>query len=99
MVRSNEELAQIALEVAREAGALVRAGFRSRPRVVEKSPADLVTQYDLDSERLIRRRLAERAPELGLVAEEEGGDEGSGLAFYVDPLDGTTNFAHGHPFW
>jgi myo-inositol-1(or 4)-monophosphatase len=98
-LRSNEELAQIALEVAREAGALVRAGWRSHPRVVEKSPADLVTQFDLDSERLIRRRLAERAPELGLVAEEEGGDQGASLAFYVDPLDGTTNFAHGHPFW
>ena len=99
MHRSNEELAQIALEVAREAGALVRAGWRSRPRVVEKAPADLVTSYDLESERLIRRRLAERAPELGLVAEEEGGERGTGPAWYVDPLDGTTNFAHGHPFW
>jgi myo-inositol-1(or 4)-monophosphatase len=98
-VKTNEELARIALEVAREAAELVRAGWRSHPRVVEKAPSDIVTQYDLDSERLIRRRLAERAPELGVVAEEEGGDCGSGQAFYVDPLDGTVNFAHGHPFW
>jgi myo-inositol-1(or 4)-monophosphatase len=98
-MRTNQELAQIALEVAREAGELIRAGYRSRPQVVEKSPADLQTSYDLDSERLIRRRLFERAPELGLVAEEEGGEQGSGPAWYVDPLDGTTNFAHGHPFW
>ncbi len=96
---SPEELAQIALEVAREAGALVRAGFRSRLNVVEKGPTDLVTQYDFESERLIRARLAERGPGLALVAEEGGGERGPGLTWYVDPLDGTMNFAHGHPFW
>lgn len=43
MTRSAEELAQIALEVAREAGALLLNGWRSRPEAVEKAPADLVT--------------------------------------------------------
>jgi myo-inositol-1(or 4)-monophosphatase len=99
MAKDAEELSQIALEVAREAGALVRSGFRTPLSIVEKSPTDLVTQYDFDSERLIRARLGERAPELGLVAEEGGGDRSASLAFYVDPLDGTMNFAHGHPFW
>jgi myo-inositol-1(or 4)-monophosphatase len=67
--------------------------------VILKSQHDLLTRYDLDSERLIRKRLAELAPELGIVGEEYGGRESPGRSFYVDPLDGTTNFAHGHPFW
>jgi len=99
VTRTPEELSQIALEVAREAAGLLMKGFRSRPRAAEKARADLVTEWDLESERLIRKRLSERAPELGLVAEEEGGEKGSGAAFYCDPLDGTTNFVHGHPFF
>jgi myo-inositol-1(or 4)-monophosphatase len=99
MKHSPEELSELALEVAREAGALLLSGWRSRPEATEKAPADLVTRFDVESERLIRARLGEHAPELGLVAEEEGGDERTGPVFYCDPLDGTTNFVHGHPFW
>ena len=99
MTRTPEQLSFIALEVAREAAALLMKGFRSRPHAEEKARADLVTEWDIASERLIRKRLAERAPELGVVAEEEGGEKGAGPAFYCDPLDGTTNFVHGHPFF
>jgi myo-inositol-1(or 4)-monophosphatase len=99
VTRTPEELSQIALEVAREAAGLLMKGFRSRPQAAEKARADLVTEWDLESERLIRKRLSERAPELGLVAEEGGGEKGSGPVFYCDPLDGTTNFVHGHPFF
>jgi myo-inositol-1(or 4)-monophosphatase len=99
MQQSFEALAQIALEVAREASELVREGWRKRPAAAEKTRANLVTEYDLASERLIRARLAERAPDLAVVAEEQGGRAGAGLTFYCDPLDGTTNFVHGHPFW
>ncbi len=101
MTRSPEELAQIAFEVASEAALLLYAGFRKRPAVREKRRADLVTEYDLASERLIRQRLAERTPELAFVGEEQGGAPapGEGLTWYCDPLDGTTNFAHGHFFF
>jgi myo-inositol-1(or 4)-monophosphatase len=98
-MKTPEELAAIALEVAREAGALVARGWRSRPAASEKARQDLVTEYDLASERLIRARLAERAPELALVGEEQGGSATTGAAFFVDPIDGTINFVHGHPFW
>jgi myo-inositol-1(or 4)-monophosphatase len=99
VVRSPAELAEIALRVAREAGALALAGWRSHPTVRLKGPADVVTQYDLESERLIRERLAAAAPEFAVVGEEEGGETRDGVAFYCDPIDGTTNFAHGHPMW
>ncbi|MEJ7734574.1 MAG: inositol monophosphatase family protein [Polyangiaceae bacterium] len=99
--RERAELADIALAAARELGELVRAGHRSRPRADEKAARDLVTEFDLASQELLLRRLAERAPGVPIVA-EEGGSDGArrgGLVWYVDPLDGTTNFVHGHPFW
>jgi myo-inositol-1(or 4)-monophosphatase len=97
--RTPRELAEIALEVAREAGKLVQRGWRKNPSAIEKARSDLVTQYDFESERLIRALLAERTPELALVAEEHGGDAREGPTWYCDPLDGTTNFVHGHHFW
>jgi myo-inositol-1(or 4)-monophosphatase len=97
------ELANIALDVAREAGDLARKGYR-RPKVVkEKIVAngdfDLVTEFDLASEELIRARLQRLTPEIPIVAEEQGGEAGAGATWYVDPIDGTRNYAHGHPFW
>ena len=101
MTRSPEQLAQIAFEVASEAAQLLLTGFRRHPAVHEKARADLVTEFDLASERLIRQRLAERTPELSIVGEEQGGTPALGrdLTWYCDPLDGTTNFVHGHFFF
>jgi myo-inositol-1(or 4)-monophosphatase len=93
-----EGYASLALEVANEAGALLLAGYRSRPTPTEKAQSDLVTQFDLRSEALIVERLSAATPELGLVAEERGGTEQSS-SWFCDPLDGTTNYVHGHPFW
>jgi myo-inositol-1(or 4)-monophosphatase len=92
------ELLRVAREVAEEAGAGLLRGYRTRPEASEKAPSDLVTAFDLESETLIRARLAERAPSVTVVAEELGGKP-KGLTWYVDPLDGTTNFVHGHPFF
>ena len=99
MSRTLAEYASIALDVARAAGALVARGYRSHPKSTEKRPIDLVTEYDLASEDLIRQLLSQRTPEVALVGEERGGSPGQGLTWYCDPLDGTTNFVHGHPFW
>jgi myo-inositol-1(or 4)-monophosphatase len=90
--------ASLALEVATEASALLLRGYRSRPTPTEKARRDLVTEFDLQSEALLVARLASATPELGLVA-EEGGGERKALSWFCDPLDGTTNFVHGHPFW
>ena len=94
-----EALGEIALRVAREAGALALGGFRRPMNVAEKGVRDLVTEFDLASERLIRARLTEHTPLIPVVGEEEGGDPAASLDWYCDPIDGTTNYAHGHPVW
>ncbi len=101
--KERAEFAQLALLVAEEAAVLVSAGFRSRPAVTKKGQHDLVTEYDRASEALLVQRLGSLAPGLPVVAEEQSSApdvEGRpGLVWYVDPIDGTTNFVHGHPFW
>ncbi len=85
-------------EIAREAGALLMEFFRQRVTVEYKGEADLVTVADRKSELLIRERLHERWPSFDILGEEGGlQDTGSDYRWYVDPLDGTTNFAHGFP--
>jgi myo-inositol-1(or 4)-monophosphatase len=89
-----------AVEVAHEAGALLSSGFRSTPRSrTKRTAADLVTEFDERSEALVRERLHDAFPDIAIVGEEGGGQRGEGAAFYVDPIDGTSNFAHGHPFF
>ncbi len=90
--------AKVAEEIAREAGALLR-GFYERGVAMEyKGDVDLVTEADRASEALIKDRLRVAFPEHGIYG-EEGTREGLEREFrwYVDPLDGTTNFAHGFP--
>ncbi|HMA93960.1 MAG TPA: inositol monophosphatase family protein [Polyangiaceae bacterium] len=93
------ELAHVALAVAKEAGAVLQSGYRTRPSVERKAPVDLVTEWDRRSEALIVERLSKLTPKLPILAEEGGGCVGSELGWYCDPLDGTTNFVHGHPFF
>ncbi len=65
-----------------------------------KGEYDLVTAADRASEALIVKRLQQRFPDHGIMAEEGGhADMRNDLHWYVDPLDGTTNFAHGFPAW
>ena len=96
------DLASMALLVAEEAATLVAAGHRSRPRPDEKGRHDLVTEFDRASERLLIARLSSLSPGIPVVGEETSAAQTQGrpgLVWYVDPLDGTTNFVHGHPFW
>jgi len=102
-VSDRGELAAVALLVAEEAAAVVAAGYRSRPRPDQKGRHDLVTEFDRRSEELLVARLASLAPGIPVVGEEATAagetERRAGLVWYVDPLDGTTNFVHGHPFW
>ena len=85
-------------EIAREAGALLMGYFHKHVKVEYKGEADLVTVADRNSEALIRDRLRQRWPTHDILGEEGGlQDTGSDYRWYVDPLDGTTNFAHGFP--
>jgi myo-inositol-1(or 4)-monophosphatase len=85
-------------EIAREAGALLAGYFERRVSFELKGEFDLVTEADLASEKLVMERLSARFPTHAIVAEESGGRQGaSEYRWYVDPLDGTTNFAHSFP--
>ena len=94
---------RVAQEVAREAGKILLEGWGTRPTVGFKSEdINLVTEYDKRSEALIVERLARAFPDDRIVAEEgtTAGEARPGARiWYVDPLDGTTNFAHGLPLF
>ena len=84
--------------IAREAGALLMDHFHQHLKVEYKGDADLVTAADRAAELLIRDRIREQWPTHDVLGEEQGlSDQGSEYRWYVDPLDGTTNFAHGYP--
>jgi myo-inositol-1(or 4)-monophosphatase len=87
-----------AIEIAREAGAILREGFDRPKQISYKGEVDLVTESDKRSEELVIARLRERFPNHGIVAEEGGGTAAvAKYCWHIDPLDGTTNFAHGYP--
>ncbi len=96
-----EELG-FATTIAREAGRMLRERFAQRRplRVAYKGVIDLVTEMDRAVERFVRSELRQRFPEHGLLGEEEGGAWHEGRPrWLIDPLDGTTNYAHGYPFF
>jgi myo-inositol-1(or 4)-monophosphatase len=89
---------ETAVEIAREAGALLADLFKRPKEISYKRPSDLVTQADRRSEALIVERLRKHFPDHDIVGEEGGGRQTDAeYCWYVDPLDGTTNFAHGFP--
>jgi len=85
-------------EIAREAGGILMEHFRRRVKIEYKGDVDLVTVADRASEELIVRRIRERWPGHNILGEEgTRSEQGSDYRWYVDPLDGTTNFAHSYP--
>ncbi len=98
-------LLDVALRIAREAGALLaegraHVGHHVAVAATKSSPTDVVTAMDRASEALIVKRLDELRPGDGLLA-EEGSARASdtGIEWVVDPLDGTVNYLYGVPFW
>ena len=91
----------VALDAAREAGALLLAASLHPLEIREKgSRADLVTNADRAAEDCIARHLLGAFPQAALLGEEGGARDGmSGERWIVDPLDGTTNYAHGYPLF
>jgi myo-inositol-1(or 4)-monophosphatase len=91
---------ETASEIAREAGALLARYYEKRVPFELKGDFDLVTAADRASEALVVERLRTQFPSHSIVAEEGGGHTSSSeYRWYVDPLDGTTNFAHSLPIF
>src|SRR5580704_8837079 len=89
-----------AVQIAHEAGSLLQYYFERHVRFELKGAFDLVTEADRASEKLVVERIKALFPDHAIVAEEGGGHESpSEYRWYVDPLDGTTNFAHAYPVY
>jgi myo-inositol-1(or 4)-monophosphatase len=89
-----------AIRVAKDAGRLLRDRVGTRIDVDHKGSINLVTDVDLASERLIREAISTYYPRHEVLGEEGGlSESGSEYRWVVDPLDGTTNYAHGYPIF
>src|ERR1700689_1284091 len=90
---------EVAIEAAREAAVVVREDFGRPKQVSYKGEVDLVTETDRRAEAIIVGLLRKHFPSHAIIAEEgsEGAAAGAKYCWYVDPLDGTTNFVHGYP--
>jgi len=87
-----------AIRVAQEAGRLLRDRVGTKIDVAHKGAINIVTDVDLASERLIREAIATQYPRHQVLAEEGGlAESSSEYRWVIDPLDGTTNYAHGYP--
>ena len=93
---------EVAVDAARRAGGLLlgRLGTLLRQVDYKGSPSNIVTEMDRQAEALIVERIRGRFPDHAILAEEGGARAGSSThRWIVDPLDGTTNYAHGMPFF
>jgi len=89
----------VATATAAHAASYLRTAARGTRDVRHKGVVDLVTEHDLASEALIRQELRAAFPSWGLLCEEGGTEGPTDVRWIVDPLDGTTNFAHGLPLF
>ena len=90
-----------AVTAAHAAAAILQSYSHNRAELVidKKTRNDLVSQADREAEEAVIQILRERTPDLGIVAEESGGATLGEATWYIDPLDGTTNFLHGIPHY
>ena len=89
---------EAAIRAARAAGSILTAHEDAPLQVRQKGAVDLVTEVDLACEHAIRSILSAHS-DLPILGEEEGGPQDADTAWIVDPLDGTTNFVHGFPYY
>jgi myo-inositol-1(or 4)-monophosphatase len=91
-----------AIETAREAGQILLEKFGKKIDIQKKGDINLVTEADLASEKFIIEKIKSHYPKHSVLAEESGASDNlseSEWNWIIDPLDGTTNFAHGYPCW
>lgn len=95
-----QDFRSFAEALARGAGAILRDHASTRPRISYKGAKDLVTEADRASEAYLRAAIGMRFPEHEILGEEEGLKEASSpYRWILDPVDGTTNYAHGFPYY
>ena len=85
--------------LARQAGQILRAGYQKEHQVAYKGVIDLVTEVDRQSEDYLLGEIRKSFPDHYVLSEESGGTHGGEHQWYIDPLDGTVNYAHNIPFF
>jgi myo-inositol-1(or 4)-monophosphatase len=85
--------------LARQAGQILRAGYQQEHQVVYKGVIDLVTETDRQSEDYLLGEIRRNFPDHHILSEESGGTRGDRHQWYIDPLDGTVNYAHNIPIF
>ncbi|MFN2241065.1 MAG: inositol monophosphatase family protein [Anaerolineae bacterium] len=94
----NEHVLQTAIEAAHRAGRVIIERFPAQRSVTVKGYRDIVTEVDTAAESIVIELIGERFPAHAILSEEAGGAEiGAGITWVIDPLDGTTNYAHRIP--
>lgn len=92
------EWKSFALDLARESGSLLKEMFSRKHQIHYKGDINIVTEADKMSENLIIQEIRREFPEHGILSEESDAIAGDGkMRWIIDPLDGTTNYAHGYP--
>jgi myo-inositol-1(or 4)-monophosphatase len=95
-VMDTDTAKRIGIAAAYKGGQILRAHFGKVLKIDKKGPTDLVTEADRQSEKVIIETIRAAFPEHAVLAEESGMSAGArDIRWYIDPLDGTTNFAHG----
>jgi len=95
---SMKDFLTVAGEAARRAGTMLRENIHGTREIAYKGDINLVTEMDMRSERAVVKMLLASFPDHNIMAEEETMiQNGSGYTWIIDPLDGTTNYAHGYP--
>ena len=100
-MQSLSPMLNCAFKAATRGTEILMEGFGRNFEIKHKGLTDLVTEFDLKSEIAIRDILSHSFPDHQIIGEENGlsGARSSPYQWFIDPLDGTTNFAHGHPFF
>jgi len=94
------DILQIAEVIARQAGVILMEGFGNVRHIQQKGVIDLVTEFDKRSEEVVLSSIQQKFPDHAILAEESGHNNTvSEYQWVIDPLDGTTNFAHGIPIF
>jgi myo-inositol-1(or 4)-monophosphatase len=94
------DILQIAEVIVRKAGDVLKQGYGNVRHIQQKGVIDLVTEFDVRSEEIIISSLKNEFPDHAILAEESGlNTTTSEYQWVIDPLDGTTNFAHGIPIF
>ncbi len=93
----NEKIKRTLLDALKRSGQVVRAHFGKEQAITKKGEFNLVTEIDKASEKAALSVILKAFPDHSILAEESPAVQGSGVRWIIDPIDGTTNFAHGFP--